>query len=121
MRPSPDTESPEGLLEKERAARSLAEFTLQQKIHELALARQEIGLLKQENLAAALKKEGGMPDIMLNGLVTEGTVLPHDKMLKLWTTLEKIGDNVWEHDFRTGKTYFSQNEFELLGYSPDDL
>jgi len=47
----------------------------------------------------------------------EGEVLPHEKILKLWTTLEEIGDNVWEYDFRTGKTYFSQKEFELLGYT----
>jgi PAS domain S-box-containing protein len=30
--------------------------------------------------------------------------------------LEKIGDNVWEHDFRTGETVFSMNEDQLLGY-----
>jgi len=50
----------------------------------------------------------------------EGEVLPHEKILKLWTTLEEIGDNVWEYDFRTGKTYFSQKEFELLGYTTSD-
>jgi len=31
--------------------------------------------------------------------------------------LENIGDNVWEHDFRTGKTFFSKSEKDLLGYS----
>jgi PAS domain S-box-containing protein len=29
---------------------------------------------------------------------------------------EKIGDNVWEHDFSTGKTYFSDTKSHLLGY-----
>lgn len=29
--------------------------------------------------------------------------------------LEKIGDNVWEHDFRTGTTTFSKSTNELLG------
>ncbi|NNV54226.1 PAS domain S-box protein [Limnovirga soli] len=31
--------------------------------------------------------------------------------------LEKIGDNVWEHDFKTGETYFSNTIEQLLGYS----
>ena len=31
-------------------------------------------------------------------------------------TLEKLGDNVWEHDFTTGKSYFSNTDFDLLGY-----
>ncbi len=35
--------------------------------------------------------------------------------------LENIGDNVWEHDFRTGRTYFSKTKNEFLGYSTDDL
>jgi len=38
--------------------------------------------------------------------------------------LEKTGDNVWEHDFRTGKTYFSKLNGSLLGLgnnaSPDN-
>ncbi|MEJ7587231.1 MAG: PAS domain S-box protein [Ferruginibacter sp.] len=34
---------------------------------------------------------------------------------------EKIGDNVWEHDFSTGKTYFSNTKSHLLGYLCDDL
>ena len=31
------------------------------------------------------------------------------------TALEKIGDNVWEHDFRTGKSSFSRAKNDLLG------
>ncbi|MEP7141737.1 MAG: PAS domain S-box protein [Ferruginibacter sp.] len=34
---------------------------------------------------------------------------------------EKIGDNVWEHDFSTGKTYFSNTKSHLLGYSFDEF
>jgi PAS domain S-box-containing protein len=34
--------------------------------------------------------------------------------------LEKIG-NVWEHDFRTGKTFFSKTNNEFWGYSNDEL
>ncbi|MCW3092539.1 MAG: luxQ 5 [Ferruginibacter sp.] len=34
---------------------------------------------------------------------------------------EKIGDNVWEHDFSTGKTYFSNTRSHLLGYGFDDF
>ncbi|MEO7765896.1 MAG: PAS domain S-box protein, partial [Ferruginibacter sp.] len=33
---------------------------------------------------------------------------------------EKIGDNVWEHDFSTGKTYFSNTRNHLLGFGLDD-
>ena len=31
-------------------------------------------------------------------------------------TLEKLGDNVWEHDFTSGKSYFSNTDYDLLGY-----
>lgn len=42
-----------------------------------------------------------------------------DKRLNL--ALQKMGDNVWEHDFVTNQTSFSQNEFDLLGYSSTDF
>jgi len=35
--------------------------------------------------------------------------------------LEKIGDNVWEHDFKTGKTIFSKANNELWGYDFNDF
>ncbi|MBX7182281.1 MAG: PAS domain S-box protein [Bacteroidia bacterium] len=35
--------------------------------------------------------------------------------------LENIGDNVWEHDFTTGITYFSKSENAFLGYPTDEL
>ncbi|RXK59392.1 PAS domain S-box protein [Lacibacter luteus] len=35
--------------------------------------------------------------------------------------LENIGDNVWEHDFRLGKTSFSKTDNEFLGYQMDEL
>ncbi len=31
--------------------------------------------------------------------------------------LDAIGDNVWEHDFKTGKATFSKSPFDLLGYT----
>jgi PAS domain S-box-containing protein len=34
--------------------------------------------------------------------------------------LEKIGDNYWEHDFVTNKTYFSNSSNSLLGYEIGD-
>ncbi|MBS1609900.1 MAG: PAS domain S-box protein [Bacteroidetes bacterium] len=40
---------------------------------------------------------------------------------KFRTTLERLGDNVWEHDFRTSETYFSKTAFDFLGYSPTDF
>jgi PAS domain S-box-containing protein len=36
-------------------------------------------------------------------------------------TLEKIGDNVWEHNFKTGKTVFSKVNNELWGYDNNDF
>lgn len=35
--------------------------------------------------------------------------------------LENIGDNVWEHDFTTGITYFSKSDNQFLGYATDEL
>ncbi len=34
---------------------------------------------------------------------------------------EKIGDNVWEHDFSSGKTYFSNTNSHLLGYGLEEF
>ncbi len=34
--------------------------------------------------------------------------------------LDKIGDNVWEHDFRKEQTYFSRSNNEFLGLSSND-
>lgn len=34
---------------------------------------------------------------------------------------EKIGDNVWEHDFSTGETYFSNTKSHLLGYQLNEF
>ncbi|MDB5276667.1 MAG: luxQ 5 [Ferruginibacter sp.] len=34
---------------------------------------------------------------------------------------EKIGDNVWEHDFTTGETYFSNTKSHLLGYDLNEF
>jgi PAS domain S-box-containing protein len=41
--------------------------------------------------------------------------------LRFRLALEKIGDNVWEHDFRTGETVFSMTEDQLLGYSGNEF
>ncbi len=42
-----------------------------------------------------------------------------DTRLKI--ALEKIGDNVWEHDFTTGVTNFSQDETDLFGYTSKEF
>lgn len=34
--------------------------------------------------------------------------------------LQKIGDNVWEHDFTTGHTSFSREGYQLPGYTPEE-
>lgn len=40
---------------------------------------------------------------------------------KFRRVLEKIGDNVWEHDFKTGKTFFSKSYYDFLGYETNEL
>ncbi len=37
------------------------------------------------------------------------------------TALEKIGDNVWEHDFSKGTTHFSQTGHNMLGYQSHEF
>ncbi|WP_276503958.1 PAS domain S-box protein [Terrimonas pollutisoli] len=37
------------------------------------------------------------------------------------TTLEKIGDNIWEHDFSTGRTQFPQTSHDLLGFQTHEF
>ncbi|MFV0604795.1 MAG: response regulator [Niabella sp.] len=36
-------------------------------------------------------------------------------------TLERLGDNVWEYDYRTNETYFSSTNNELLGFTNDEI
>jgi len=84
------------------------------------MAKQELLMIKQERLAGTVKDAAALPSVK-NKLGTEGAYMSHEKILKVWITLEKIGDNVWEHNFRTGKTYFSQKEFDLLGYPSEML
>lgn len=40
---------------------------------------------------------------------------------RLRFTLEKLGDNFWEHDFITNTTTFSKSGYEFLGYEKDDF
>ncbi|MGF2411695.1 MAG: PAS domain S-box protein, partial [Ferruginibacter sp.] len=42
----------------------------------------------------------------------------YDERLKL--ALTNVGDNYWEHNFLTGKTFFSNNINELLGYTVEE-
>ncbi|MFT3702178.1 MAG: PAS domain S-box protein [Agriterribacter sp.] len=42
----------------------------------------------------------------------------YDERLKL--ALTNVGDNYWEYDFTSGKTNFSNNVNELLGFEPDE-
>lgn len=57
-------------------------------------------------------------------LLFVGSVLMEDKEINCSTSenrssiidhIDKIADNIWEHDFRTGITKFSKKQFELLG------
>ena len=40
---------------------------------------------------------------------------------RLRMALTNVGDNYWEHDFRTGKTYFSNPGNNLLGFEDSDF
>ncbi|MDX2045133.1 MAG: ATP-binding protein, partial [Chitinophagaceae bacterium] len=39
---------------------------------------------------------------------------------KLRKVMSALGDNIWEHDFASGKTIFSETVYKLLGYSNND-
>ena len=41
--------------------------------------------------------------------------------MRFRVALEKIGDNVWEHNFVTGVTFFSNTDRDLFGYTFDDI
>ncbi|MGC4039143.1 MAG: PAS domain S-box protein [Chitinophagaceae bacterium] len=69
-----------------------------------------------------------------NGIVTGAAIVTHDitekkiqeeklkeSEFRFRVTLEKLGDNVWEHDFKTGETYFSKTAFDFLGYNASDF
>lgn len=85
-----------------------------------------------------VKKNGTLfwADVTINAIYDENrevmgfVKITHDLTLKkkseeieknFLTAIDKIGDNVWEHDFRTGKTFFSDNIYEVIGYKKDEL
>jgi len=43
----------------------------------------------------------------------------YEQRLKI--ALSNVGDNYWEHNFTTGKTYFSNADNSILGYAIDDV
>ncbi len=51
--------------------------------------------------------------------VKDEKIKAYDERFRL--TLEKIGDNVWQHDFKTGITEFSQTNTEFLEYTNSSL
>jgi PAS domain S-box-containing protein len=50
---------------------------------------------------------------------TEAKLQAFDQNINM--ALQKIGDNVWVHDFKTNISTFSPKEFDLLGYSPKEF
>lgn len=50
---------------------------------------------------------------------TEAKLQAFDQNINI--ALQKIGDNVWVHDYRTNRSTFSPKEYDLLGYSPTDF
>lgn len=50
---------------------------------------------------------------------TEAKLKAFDQNINL--ALQKIGDNVWMHDYRTNISTFSAKEYDLLGYSPTEF
>jgi PAS domain S-box-containing protein len=50
---------------------------------------------------------------------TEAKLQAFDQNINI--ALQKIGDNVWVHDFKTNISTFSEKQFDLLGYSPSDF
>jgi PAS domain S-box-containing protein len=50
---------------------------------------------------------------------TQEKLKDFDKRINL--AMQKIGDNVWEHNFASEETTFSQQQFLALGYSSDDF
>lgn len=51
--------------------------------------------------------------------IKDKKIKEYDERFRL--ILEKVGDNVWEHDFTTGITEFSQSNPEFLAYSNSSL
>lgn len=41
--------------------------------------------------------------------------------IKLKAAVSKLGDNLWEYDFQTGKIYLSNTENEILGYNGNEF
>lgn len=50
---------------------------------------------------------------------TEAKLKAFDQNINI--ALQKIGDNVWMHDYKTNSSTFSEKQFDLLGYSPSDF
>lgn len=61
--------------------------------------------------------------LMIEDVSTEKVVQQKLKQYEehLKIALANVGDNYWEHDFRIGKTYFSNPENNLLGYEIEKM
>ncbi|GAB3569886.1 hypothetical protein GCM10027578_25160 [Spirosoma luteolum] len=51
--------------------------------------------------------------------VVQRTLKEYEERLRM--ALTNVGDNYWEHDFRTGKTYFSNPGNSLLGFNTQEF
>ena len=73
------------------------------------------------HLAPILDEKGEIR--MFIGYATDITArkMVEKRASSLWFSLERLGDNVWEHDFQTNETFFSKQEFEMLGTKEEPI
>lgn len=50
-----------------------------------------------------------------------GEIAKDDEVSRFFSAVNRIGDNIWEHDFRTGRTTFSRNMYQFLGFTDKEV
>ncbi|MEO8403165.1 MAG: PAS domain S-box protein [Chitinophagaceae bacterium] len=82
------------------------------------------GIIQRDNNGKTMKVIGSLADIDKLKKVQAELAATADRLtqseLRLRTALEKIGDNVWEHNFTTGEIYFSNTKNHLLGFETSE-
>ncbi len=86
-------------------------------ILQAALEKERLARIAAEQTLEKVKNEGIFvpgTEVIKKSIPSEALTLKEDR-IKL--ALEKIGDNFWEHNFKTGITTFSKQVEDLLGFS----
>lgn len=85
------------------------------------------GRIRWHSASSSFSYEAENRDITYTGIlidITDRKIAEQEKFAyesRFRLTLDKIGDNAWEHNFKTNETTFSTSAFELIGRDKENI